>query len=58
MELLKLEVECPRCGGETMGHVTCGECDGRGVVPTPQGEDILRFVMKYSFDVTGRIVPR
>lgn len=58
MELLKLEVECPRCAGESLGAVTCGECDGSGKVVTPQGEALIRFLAEYTIDVTDAVVRR
>ena len=49
---LCLEVDCPECGGAGEGPTTqdwqfCQRCQGRGRIPSPLGEVILRFVATY-----------
>lgn len=48
-QLSDLESQCDDCGGragswEGRQWEPCGSCDGRGYLPTPLGEQILRLM--------------
>lgn len=37
----------PECGPEPADHLTCEECEGRGLFLTFAGEELLRFLKRY-----------